>query len=194
MAKLIPYKADTNRKLGFKKAKREQLDQDASQLNLFREEEPKVHLLRHLNPFEKALELDDEHENLAEKLYREAIRNGHSVDDSYCNLGIIHARRGETAKAIDSFTNALVNNPRHTEAHYNLANMYYDAGNHALAVTHYEVALQLEDVFEEVVYNLALAHLSLNNIEKALAYLQKYAESDPDDLQQTQRLIILLQH
>ncbi len=192
MAKMIPYKADTNRKLGFRKAKRDPIDLDASQLNLFREEEGKVQMLRHLNPFEKALELDDEHERLAEKLYREAIRSGHSVADSYCNLGIIYARKGETAKAIDSFTNALVNNPRHTEAHYNLANMYYDAGNYSLAVTHYEVALHLEDVFEEVVYNLALAHLSLDNRERALEYLQKYAERDPEDLQQTRRLISLL--
>jgi tetratricopeptide (TPR) repeat protein len=193
MAKLIPYKPDTERKLGFRKVRKDVVDEELPQLDLFRQERD-VQILRHLDPFEKGLQLDEKNEGLAEKLYLEAIRNSISVADAYCNLGIIYARRGETVKAIDSFTNALVKDPRHTEAHYNLANMYYDAGNYQLALTHYEVALRMEAIFPEIAYNLALTYLCLNRREKAIETLEKYLEMEEgSDQHQARKLINLLQ-
>jgi tetratricopeptide (TPR) repeat protein len=193
MAKLISYNPDRERKLGFRKViKEEQAEEDGSQLNLFQEHRD-VQILRHLNPFEKGLQLDEKNEELAEKLYQESIRTGVAVADAYCNLGILYAGKGQTAKAIDSFTHALIKDPRHTEAHYNLANMYYDAGNYQLALTHYEVASHMEDAFPEIIYNLALTQLCLDNRTEALTYLQKYIKmSDVSDTDKANRLVVLL--
>lgn len=194
MAKLISYKPDTERKLGFRKVRKlNSGEDDAGQLNLFRQEK-EIQILRHLDPFEKGLQLDEKNEELAEKLYLEAIRASISVADAYCNLGIIYARRGETVQAIDSFTKALVADPRHIEAHYNLANMYYDAGNYPLALTHYEVALRMDDSFSEIAYNLALTHLCLNDRVKAVEALYRFIEmADSSEHDHANKLIQLLQ-
>ena len=195
MAKLIRYNPERERKLGFRKViKEEQSDQGTNQLDLFKSQQD-IRVIRHLNPFEKGLQLDDKNEELAAKLYQEAIDTGVSVADSYCNLGILYARKGITARAIDSFTSALKADPRHTEAHYNLANMYYDAGNFPLAKTHYEVAFHMDDAFAEIVYNLALTYLCLDQNDEALSYLQVYIQMvSPEDAQQANHLIALLQH
>lgn len=194
MAKLIPYNPDRERKLGFRKVtKEEQPDEDGSQLDLFKGRRD-VQIMRHLNPFEKGLQIDEKNQELAEKLYQESIRTGVAVADAHCNLGILYAGKGQTAKAIDSFTHALKKDPRHTEAHYNLANMYYDAGNFQLALTHYEVASQMADAFAEIIYNLALTQLSLDNKKEAVTYLQRYVEmSDASDTDKANRLVVLLQ-
>ena len=192
MAKLIPYQPDTERKLGFRKVRKDHAEDQEQQLDLFRHQRD-IQKIRHLDPFEKGLQLDERNDDLAEKLYLEAIRNSISVADAFCNLGIIYAGRGGTAQAIDCFTNALIQDPRHTEAHYNLANMYYDAGNYQLALTHYEVAFRMEGSFAEITYNLALTHLCLHNRDKAVYFLRKYVEqAEPPDQVQAQKLISLL--
>lgn len=193
MAKLIPYRPDRERKLGFRKVRKYASEGDAGQLELFRQERD-VQKLRHLDPFEKGLQLDEKNDEMAEKLYQDAIRNSISVADSYCNLGIIYAKRGQTIKAIDCFTKALSVDPRHIEAHYNLANMYYDQGNYQLALTHYEVAMHMDEFFPEIVYNLALTHLCLEDRSKAIQFLEYYLEiADPEEHYQARKLIQLLQ-
>ena len=194
MAKLIPYEGSKGRKLGFKRVRLDPpIENRESQLNLFDQatKEHQVQRLRHLNPFEKGLQLDGKNDEMARKLYLEAIQSGVCVADAYCNLGILHAGVGETAKAISSFTQALKYDARHLEAHYNLANMYYDAGNFALAKIHYEVALELEESFPEVIYNLALTHISLGEIEEAVKHLEQYMLLTEED-RETKSLLYLL--
>ncbi len=194
---MIQYRPDTHRKLGFRKVRKEAKDEGQSQLNLFVQDtdpEKTIQILRHLDPFEKGLQLDEKNPAIAEKLYQEAIRNGISVADAHCNLGILHARVGATAKAIASFTKALKEEPTHLEGHYNLANMYYDAGNYFLAATHYEVAWELEGAFPEIAYNLALTNISLDRRAEAIAALKAYLKSVSDeDTKEAQLLLNLLQ-
>ncbi len=68
---------------------------------------------------------------------------------------------GKLGKALDNFTLSLKHEPRHVEAHYNLGNLYYDAGELPLARLHYEAAAQIESGFSLVYFNLALAHFKL---------------------------------
>lgn len=196
MAKVIQYKADTSRKPGFKKVRREPKGHNPDQLDLFAAETSPAavsHVLRHLDPFEKGLQIDGKNDQLAEKLYREAIDNKVSVADAYCNLGIIHARKGDTVQAIDHLTQALKADPRHTEAHYNLANMYYDAGNFNLAKVHYEVAIELEDAFSEIRYNLALALICLDELQAAIQHLNIYIDvTEPDQHRDALHLVKML--
>ncbi len=91
------------------------------QMNLFKPARAEIaHLL---SPFEEALLLHERGDAKAAELYREAITEGDNLADAYCNLGIIELEQGRMPKALDCFTLALKNEPRHVEAHYNLANL-----------------------------------------------------------------------
>ncbi len=182
MAKVVQYKPDPSRKLGFRKVGKDRRGPDG-QLDLFAQkgelEERK--LIRYIDPFEKGLSVDGRNDEVAEKLYLEAIEQGISVADAYCNLGIIYARKGLTTKAINHFTNALKEDPRHTEGHYNLANMYYDAGNYSLAEMHYQLALEMDGGFSEIYFNLALTLVCLDHKTAAIKNLQRYLEIAEDE-------------
>ncbi|MEP6570643.1 MAG: MerR family transcriptional regulator, partial [Acidobacteriota bacterium] len=102
------------------------------QLSLFRGAD--VSRVAHLRtPFEEALVLDDQNDPKAIESYLEAINDGDNVAEAYCNLGIINKDLGDVGKALDNFTLALKHEPRHVEAHYNLGNLYFDAGQLPLA-------------------------------------------------------------
>jgi tetratricopeptide (TPR) repeat protein len=75
----------------------------------------------------------------------------------------------------------LKHDPRHVEAHYNLANLYYDAGDFPLARLHYEAATQIEPNFSLVYYNLALVYHRLANVVGARQALHRYKELEPGD-------------
>jgi tetratricopeptide (TPR) repeat protein len=76
---------------------------------------------------------------------------------------------------------SLKNDPRHVEAHYNLANLYYDAGNLQLAKLHYEAAAQVEPGFSLVYFNLSLVYHKLGDLAAASATLEKYQQLEPED-------------
>ena len=101
--------------------------------------------------------------------------------DAYCNLAMLQSKRGETAKAFDSFTHCLKHNPRHFEAHYNLANLHFDIDGHHLAQTHFQLAAQIDPKFPNLHFNLALA-LSVNNeIHAAIAVIKTYQSLVPPE-------------
>lgn len=151
------------------------------QLNLFRSYEAGK-LAHLLTPLEEALLLDQQGDPRAAEWYLEAINEGDNVAEAYCNLGIINKEQGDLAKALDNFTLSLKHEPRHVEAHYNLGNLYYDAGQFPLARLHYEAAAQIAPDFSLVYFNLALAHFKLDNLVASLAALERYRElRQPDD-------------
>ena len=196
MAKIISYQPNQwpGRKVGFRKANKSKAEtQEAEgQLNLFqsvdsgeKEETPPVTKLRklasHRTPFEEALYLDEAGDPRAEARYLEAIAANSSSADAICNMGIIYAGKGETAKAIGAFTKALSLQPRHLEAHYNLANVYFDANNYDLAIVHYEVAVEIDPEFSDAWFNLTIAFIATKMHKKAMdAYLQ-YRKLVPEE-------------
>ncbi|MCB0599593.1 MAG: tetratricopeptide repeat protein [Saprospiraceae bacterium] len=200
MAKIINYQPNQwpGRKVGFRKANKTKAEQQEAegQLNLFQAtdpdeaiETPQVSKLRkltsHRTPFEEALFLDEMGDPRAEARYLDAIAANSSSADAICNMGIIYAGKGETAKAIGAFTKALSLQPRHLEAHYNLANVYFDASNYDLAIVHYEVALEIDPDFGDAWFNLTIAFLATKMHKKAMdAYLQyrRLVPADQEDL------------
>lgn len=192
MAKLIPYRPGTIRKPAFRKvkARKHQLLEEKGQLNLFNEKSDKEPIrlkqMRYLDPFEKAVAMDETDRAKARQLYLEAIEKDMFVADSWCNLGILEASDGQTIKAMDCFTKSLTKDPRHLESHYNLANMYFDAENFNLAITHYNLAIEIDPDFEEAFFNLALTNISVKDYQSAhqclVKYIQLKRESDPDAL------------
>jgi tetratricopeptide (TPR) repeat protein len=192
MAKVVKFPGPAPEKFGLqrvvKKEKPKSTEKQA-QLPLFTG--ARVVKMNHLSSFEEAI-LQDENNNLksAKALYLKAIEEGDSVADAWCNLGILESEEGNNAKAIDCFTQCLKADPRHFEAHYNLANLYAEVGTYNLAKFHYTVSIEIEPLFPNSYFNLGLA-LALNKeFDEAVKLLYKYRElSSGEDLSYTDELI-----
>src|SRR5205807_2107538 len=129
-----------------------------------------------LSCFEQALMLDERGDAGAADLYARAIEENDCIADAWCNLGIIQSQRGNTIKAFDCFTTSLKYNPRHSEAHYNLGNLYFDVNDFRLAQIHYEIARDVEPSFPNVDFNLALVQAINNDLGAAVSALTRYQE------------------
>jgi tetratricopeptide (TPR) repeat protein len=193
MAKVVKFPGPAPEKFGLqrvqkRKAKAKDLEKPI-QLPLFTG--ARVIKLNQLSSFEEAL-LQDENNNLksAKQLYAKAIEEGDSLADAWCNLGIIESEEGNSAKAIDCFTQCLKSDPRHFEAHYNLANLYAEVGNYTLAKFHYRISIEIEPTFPNSYYNLGLT-LALNKeFDEAVKLLYAYRNlSSGEDHAHTDELI-----
>jgi tetratricopeptide (TPR) repeat protein len=177
MAQILKFPAQAS-KFGYKRVrKRARAAENPDQLHLF--PAPAAQILN-FGPepgrFEQALLLDERGDPKAAELYAKAIAEHDCVADAYCNLGIIESQRGNTAKAFDCFTTSLKHDPRHSEAHYNLGNLYFDVNDLRLAQVHYEMAGEMDPLFANVYFNLALVQAIKNDLGAAIRTLTKYQE------------------
>jgi tetratricopeptide (TPR) repeat protein len=174
MTKVIQFPGPNPEKFGFKpvRKKRQPSSDPSGQLNLF--VGGKIRSLHQLTPFEEALMLDEQGDKSARAHYLKAIDTGDCVADAYCNLGIIESEEKNYSKAIDCFTKSLKENPRHFEAHYNLANLYAEIGNLPLAKIHYQISIEIEPEFANSYFNLGLTLAMNREIEEAIKSLLAY--------------------
>jgi len=191
MAKVVKFPIPTPEKFGPQRVhkKKESGAEKDAQLNLFTR--GKVVRLNKLTDFEEALFIDERGDSKeAKKLYLKAIEQGDSLEDAYCNLGIIEWQEGNQSKAVDYFTLALKHYPRHFEAHYNLANLYGELGNFPLATAHYKISIELEPTFSNSYFNLALTHAMNREFTEAVNLLRQYRElTTADEQKQADELI-----
>lgn len=187
-ARIVKMSLDRESKFGYKRVKRKKKKADLEelgQLNLFSPRPAEAKVIRfnsYLTTFEEALIADEQNRtDAARQLYQKAVQANDCVADSYCNLGILESSEGNTTKAIDNFTNSLKYDPRHFEAHYNLANIYGDIGNKKLAQMHYEIAIELCPEFYNSYYNLALIHASQKSYKESFRLLSRFKELAPED-------------
>lgn len=195
MAKIIQFPINpAPEKFGLQRARTKKGKEAGKpgQLNLF--SGGKIVKLNQLTVFEEALFLDDQGDIKKARLYyHKAIEQDDCASDAWCNLGIIESQEGQYPKAIDCFTRCLKENPRHYEAHYNLANLYSEVGNHALAKVHYAISIELEPEFPNSYFNLGLTHAVANEYKEAVQFLKKYRELAPaEDQKQADELIYKL--
>ena len=165
-------------KFGYKRVRRRPKCVDnPDQLSLFAQPAAQIlDFVPGLSCFEQALIWDEREDVKAAELYRKAIEEGDCVADAYCNLGIIESRKGSTARAFDCFTTSLKYDPRHSEAHYNLGNLYFDVNDLRLAQIHFEIAAEMEASFANVYFNLALVQAINNDLAGAVSALSRYQE------------------
>lgn len=195
MAKIIQFPLNpAPEKFGLQRARKTSGKEDVErgQLNLFTG--GKVVKLNQLSVFEEALMLD-EHGDIkqARRYYEKAIGADDCAADAWCNLGIIESQEGQYPKAIDCFTHCLKLDPRHYAAHYNLANLYAEVGNHGLAKIHYSIAIELEPNFPNSYFNLGLTLAVVKEYKDAVQYLKKYRDLTPaEEHKQTDDLIFKL--
>jgi tetratricopeptide (TPR) repeat protein len=168
-------------KFGYKRVRKRTRAENPDQLVLF--PQPTAQILEfvpELGRFEQALMFDERGDLKAAQLYRRAIEEQDCVADAYCNLGIIESRQGNIAKAFDCFTTSLKHDPRHAEAHFNLGNLYFDVNDFRLAQIHYEMATEVDPVFANVYFNLALVQAINSNLTAAVRALTTYKELVPE--------------
>ena len=180
MGQIVKFPAQTS-KFGYRRVPRRARDNDnPAQLSLFPTVTAQVLYLAPVSgPFEHALLLDERGDPAAVEFYLKAIAEQNCVADAYCNLGIIESKRGNTLKALDCFTNSLKHHPRHSEAHYNLANIYFELNDFRLAQIHYALSTEIDPSFPNSFFNLALV-LSVNQeFAAAVAALRRYQELVP---------------
>jgi tetratricopeptide (TPR) repeat protein len=194
MGKVVQFPISSPEKFGFKpvRKKKESLPEKKGQLNLF--VGGKVVKMNSLTPFEEALLLDDMGDSeRARELYLKAIKHKDSIADAYCNLGIIESEARNYTKAIDCFTLCLKEDPRHFEAHYNLANQYAEIGNLQLAKVHYQLSIEIEPEFPNSYFNLGLTLAMNREIDEAIQALLNYRNiAAPEDRVQAEQLVKML--
>ncbi len=184
MAKVIQLETAGPSRLGYKRArKRKSKDlEKEGQLNLFASGEAKVlQLPSRFTPFEEALWLDERGDPGAQEAYLKAIISEDCIADANCNLGILETHSGNTLKAFDYFTGCLKYEPRHLEAHYNLANLYFEQNDFRLARLHYEIAVEIEPDFPNIYFNLGLVYALNEEYEDAFNALVKYKSLTPPE-------------
>ena len=180
MGKIIKLQGPAS-KFGFKRVRKRAAVEDPGQLQLFPQPAAQVlNLSFESGGFEQALLCDERGDSRAAELYRKAIEEGDCVADAHCNLGIIESQKGNTARAFDCFTTSLKHNPRHLEAHYNLGNLYFDVNDFRLAQVHYEIAAEVDPLFANIYFNLALVQALNNDLAGAVRTLVKYQELVPE--------------
>ena len=191
MAKVVKFPVPTPEKFGPQRVRKKTPSAQGSrgQLNLFTG--GKVIRLNQLTFFEEALMLDDQGDATSAKLrYEKAIEAQESIADAYCNLGILEFQQGHYPKAIDCFTRCLKEEPRHFEAHYNLANLYAEVGNFQLAKVHYEISIEMEPSFPNSYFNLGLTLAMNKEFKEAVKVLRVYRDlTTSEDHQQVDDLI-----
>ena len=195
MAKVIQFPGSNPEKFGFKpvRKKRKPEGEKPAQLDLF--SGGKVRSLNQLSVFEEALMLDEQGDSRARAHYLKAIETGDSLADAYCNLGIIESEERNHSKAIDCFTKSLKEDPRHFEAHYNLANLYAEIGNFPLAKIHYQMSINIEPDFPNSYFNLALTLVMNKEVDQAIQALLNYSSLVPhEERAQAEQLINNLTH
>ncbi|HEY0946071.1 MAG TPA: tetratricopeptide repeat protein [Opitutaceae bacterium] len=177
MGELLKFPGEAN-KLGYSRVhKRGRCAADPNQLDLFvAAPAPIESFSPALSVFEQALLCDERGDAHAAELYARAIEQQVCVADAYCNLGILESKKGRAAKAFDCFTTCLKHEPRHSEAHYNLANLYFEVNDFRLAQIHYEMAVEVDPDFANVYFNLALVQSINNDLAAAIATLTKYQQ------------------
>lgn len=182
MGEILKFPGDTTR-LGYSRVrKRGRRADDPNQLDLFLSPPARIaNFSPALGAFEQALQCDERGELQAADLYAKAIENQDCVADAFCNLGIIESKKGNTAKAFNCFTTSLKHDARHSEAHYNLANLYFEVNDFRLAQIHYEMAAEVDPDFANIYFNLALVQSINGELAIAIKTLTKYQQLVPAD-------------
>ncbi len=183
MAKLIRLSSGNKAPKALKKASRQRSAMEAAgQLNMFAEQRASrtVSIDSAADPFLLALQLEEQNSPRAAEYYELAIARDVRKVDALINVATIYADSGRNLEAMDRLAKALVLAPDNAVAHYNIANVYLEVHNTSLSRLHYEMALQIDPNMSDALFNLALVCLLSSDRERAVALLERYKESHPE--------------
>ena len=103
-----------------------------------------------------------------------------TAPNAWNNLGLLAARDGDTAKAIDCFTQALQIDPNHFVSLQNLGNAYRQQKRWEKARTTLERALAIKPLDPEANYGLGMVYAQWDDAPRAYDFLQKALQARPE--------------
>lgn len=131
--------------------------------------------------FQEALEMErvgTEPSKIIE-VYRKVVECDPQASGAWVNMGTLHYRQRQLAKAEHCYRQALDASPEYALAHFNLANVCERTGRLKSAVRHLARALALRPGYADAHFNMALAQEQLRNWEEAIKHWQVYLSLDP---------------
>ncbi len=97
------------------------------------------------------------------------------------NIGLSHAKRGNTRDAILYFDKVLLVEPEHTNALVHKGNALGKLGKYNDAISCYDKVLKIHPDHQIVLINKGLALHYLKKYEHAISYYDKILEKDPQN-------------
>jgi len=130
--------------------------------------------------------LEDGEYSKAVECFKEAIAEEKNLADSYRGLGIAYWELEEYQESYDAMEHALKHSTEENATiHSIMGNCAMQTNKYEKAAKHYEAALLLEDISEELEketqYNLIAAYEYAGDIEKAKETVKEYIANYPDD-------------
>ena len=99
------------------------------------------------------------------------------MGDAHRHFGNSYGSRDEHWSAIEYYTRAVEIDPVYAEAYYSRGVIYWrEVGNHYRAIQDLARALELDPTRAEAYFNRAMAYQARNEIERAIADLERYLE------------------
>jgi len=95
-------------------------------------------------------------------------------------LGVIQDGKGQSDKAIQTYTKALQINDKSPETHFNMGSVFHKIAKNKDARTCYEKAINLKPDFVNAYFNLALVCQNLQDYESAEKNYQKTIDLQPN--------------
>jgi tetratricopeptide (TPR) repeat protein len=94
--------------------------------------------------------------------------------------GVVHLKMNDTAYAVKDFREAIALDPKCHSAYFNLANLYFGDKQWKLAVKYYDKSIDAQPhLAAAALLNRGIAHVSLGEVEAALADFDRVSELEP---------------
>ncbi len=116
----------------------------------------------------------------AEKIYRAVLRKQPGNADALHFLGVLLHQTGQSERAVESISRALVFNPRYLDAHLNLGNILREMGRLDDAAARYRQLLALAPGHALAHNNLGVVLRNQGRFDESLAVLQQGLAGNPE--------------
>jgi tetratricopeptide (TPR) repeat protein len=96
-------------------------------------------------------------------------------------LGELALKNGDFEKARQHFTRALEISPEDEAAAYNVGEIFFSNQKNDEAVHYFELAIKIKNTWPKPYYRIGLVYLNKGDYPKALEYLNRFVELDPQN-------------
>ncbi len=111
--------------------------------------------------------------------YREAIRLRADNARATNNLGALHARQGDLARAMELFEESVRIDPHYAQPHFNSATARFESGDLEGAVVSYLAGLRIDAGRADIYNELGLVYLELSKPDDAIGSFERALSIDP---------------
>ena len=105
-----------------------------------------------------------------------------NVAELHYFMGTLLEDAKQDQRSVSAYQFAIKRDPKHVQAHHNLARVLTRLGKHSVAATYYQKALSLNPNDLELFFETATALYGLSQVERAVTMLQTHVQRHPKDL------------